>query len=320
MFSLVLLGAGSTYAATNPEAILGSQSEVRSADNSFIINLDVSAFNPELKVTEVKEDADSYYVAYEYHTVAPVDYVWQPALKTGSMVVSKRELEGKDLGLFVSKQLSQIVTSETTYLAGVQQRERSQGASAKVVATQYSGLVGRFLSPTEETFEGYVPVIAPESQVAAAASAGGCQADCVGSQPGGASPGSSSTATPAPSGPSSLTLQVLGNNPAEVPTGSTYSDLGALLVYPQNPNLGYYIFYNGKQTSNPRIDTSVPGRHEIEYRATDMEGRQVVAVRTVVVGGGEPAPTPVEETPPAPEPALEAPVSEALTPETPVEE
>lgn len=152
--------------AASPEvrsAVYDSKQEVRQVDNTYIVSADVTGRDFRMQVTDVKEDTDTFYVTYAYKDISLVGYVWQEADATGSLTISKKELEGRDLGLYVAKQLGEVVGAKRAFLVGVQGHERKVGATPKVVATTYSGIVGKFLDPEEQTFPGYVAVIAPES-------------------------------------------------------------------------------------------------------------------------------------------------------------
>ncbi len=90
------------------------------------------------------------------------------------------------------------------------------------------------------------------------------------------------------------TITILGNNPATVQVGDAYSDLGASVSDPStgsaqaNENLGIKVSVNGGEEVELGlivIDTSLPGEHTIEYRATDQAGNVGTATRTVIVEG-----------------------------------
>ena len=159
----LFLGASASLAAS-PElqkSVLSSEETVRSVDNTFVVTTDFDAFSAGLTVSSVVEDAERYYVGYTYSTVEVQDYVWKPSPVDGTLTVSKKELAGKDLGLYVAEQLGQVVGQQTAYLKEVQKNEREKGATQKVVAVEYSGLIGQFLNTKENVFPGYQPVKPP---------------------------------------------------------------------------------------------------------------------------------------------------------------
>lgn len=160
-----IFGITTASFAANPEvrsAVYDSKQEVRQIDNTYIVSADVKSRDFRMQVTDVKEDTDTFYVTYAYKDISLVGHVWQEQDVTGSLTVSKKELEGRDLGLYIAKQLGEIVNSKRIFLSDVQERERKVGAKPKVVATTYTGIVGKFLDSDEEVFPGYVAVIEPK--------------------------------------------------------------------------------------------------------------------------------------------------------------
>jgi hypothetical protein len=176
---ILFLATGSAFAAspTMQDAALGAlvqkQETVTSIDNTYLLNLDISKFTPTAQVTKITEDDESYFVTYNLGTIDLVNYAWKEVLKEKDLKVSKRALDGNDLGLYVAKELGEVMAREQGYIAHVQELEKSKGPQQKTVATSYSGLIGKFLSPSEEVFPGYEPVVqppvapAPEPQSAA---------------------------------------------------------------------------------------------------------------------------------------------------------
>jgi hypothetical protein len=82
-------------------------------------------------------------------------------------------------------------------------------------------------------------------------------------------------------------IEVNGDNPATVDVGTTYNDLGATITGPEaDLNLGIEAIVEGGATTTPadiQIDTTQPGTHTIEYIATDQNGLEGSAMRTVIV-------------------------------------
>ncbi len=325
--SVILLGAGSAFAAspevrdTAAAAVLSEQSSIVSIDNTYIVNKDLDTYTPQVQITGVTEDTDNYYISYELSTIDLQDYAWRDIVRQNTMQVYKKDLDGGDLGLYMTHRLNDVVQNERTYLAQVQGKER-KSVSQKTVVTTYSGLIGKFLDATTETLPGYTPVIAQEV-------ASGAAAVAVAAAPGQAQ-------APAPSGSAQVSLQVLGNNPAQLPLHASYIDLGVLLQDPFGTNVGVHTFLDGVETASPVVDTSTSSAHTIEYRVTDRLGNLVVARRIVLVGdaadpGGEISATapvnqasapPVQPTPTVtpqplpPAPAETPPPTEILTPDS----
>src|SRR3989344_212624 len=335
-------------------AVLSQQQQVLAGDNTYLLGLDVPAFDFELQVTNVTEDDTTYYVDYQYNMVDPLDYVWRLYVASTSITVAKTEVQGKDLGLFISKQLGEVVAAKRAYLLAAQTQERKAGESQKIVSTTYSGLIGRFLDPEQETFEGYTPVINPVLPEEPNKGPSGCTADCDGTPKNGGPAvvgevlGASTVKNPADGSRAStalISLQIMGRNPSLVPVGAMYVDLGAVLVDEKNSGVDYTTYLDGKQTYSPEIDTSKEATYAVEYRATDKNGTQISVTRTIKVltyadyqtaiqnqvdappppeptpePTPEPAPVEATSTPPTPEPApVEAPTPEPTPEPAPVE-
>jgi len=161
IFVICFFGFGITYAAS-PEvrdSVYSSKETVVSIDNTLIVSTDLDNFNFNLRISSITEDAKNYYVAYSYQTLAIENGFWQNKEMEKTLTISKEALDGKDLGLYMAKELGENINYELSYLKRVQKLEREKGESQKVVATEYSGLIGKLLNPKEEVVEGYNPVI-----------------------------------------------------------------------------------------------------------------------------------------------------------------
>ena len=297
--SIMFLGAGATFAATDPGALYSADQQVVSVDNTYIVGKDLTNYSPRVEITGVTEDTDNYYVAYNFSTIDLKDSVWQDVTKNLTLTVSKADLGPyRDLGLYVTEQLKQKTDHELAYLQEVQDIER-KNVTQKVVATTYGGLVGKFLDASTETLPGYTPVVTPpppQTQVASAADAGTSNSDT----------------TNTSSASLKIGLQLLGNNPAVIDLHSTYSDLGAVLIDPYGTNVGIHVFQDGKEVSSPTVDTSTSTSYTIEYRAIDPNGSTVMVRRVVLVGGAadpgsEVSSAGLTSRTPAPQPSAPAP-------------
>ena len=164
--TFLMIGAASTYAATNPETFVQKEEKVISIDNTYIAGVNLKKYTPTAQVTAVKEDDDFYYVTYTFKTIALVDYVWQKVTTEEVMQVGKTRLgKHRDLGLFVTEQLRQKIAGELLRLKETQAIEK-KNISQKKVATVYKGLIGGFLDSKTETIKGYKPVVdeSPEEE------------------------------------------------------------------------------------------------------------------------------------------------------------
>lgn len=272
--SVLLLGGASAFAATNPEAIYAEQQHVLSIDNTYLANKDFGSWTPQIRISSVTEDQDNYQVAYALTTIDLDGYAWKDVVKNETMSVSKADLgRYRDLGVYVTQQLRQIIDRELQRLKETQSIEK-QNVSLATVSTTYSGLVGALLTDSTETLPGYTPVVVEPSS-SQVASAGGA----VGGSP---SSGQSSGGT---GSSSEIGLQVLGNNPARIAVNTGYIDLGVALIDPLNTNVGVHTFVDGKEVVTPSLDTSTSTVYAIEYRATDRSGSTIMTRRIVIVGG-----------------------------------
>ena len=161
LLALFFFGFGISFAAepTLRDGIYSSQQTVVSVDNNWIVSVDLDAYNFNLKINSITEDDKNYYASYSYQTIAVQNSAWQNQQISKVLTVSKDELDGKDLGLYVAKELGENINYELSYLKQVQKQEKEKGESQKVITTEYSGLIGKFLNPKEEVIDGYKPVI-----------------------------------------------------------------------------------------------------------------------------------------------------------------
>ncbi len=158
LLALFFFGFGITFAA-NPSSVYSSQSTVVSVDNNWILTVDLDAYNFNLRINSIKDDEKNYYADYSYQTIVIENSVWQNKQMEKVLTISKDSLEGKDLGLFIAKELGENINYELSYLKKVQKMEIAKGESQKEIVTEYSGLIGKLLNPKEEVIAGYVPVI-----------------------------------------------------------------------------------------------------------------------------------------------------------------
>lgn len=286
--SFMTLSFGAAFASSEEvrESVYRAEESVVSIDNTYIANKDLAQYAPSVRILEVTEDTENYYVTYELTTIDIVEYVWQDITKRETMRVAKSVLGTEiDLGLYVTRQLNEVTNGELARLRETQKFER-QAVSQKVVATKYGGLVGRFLDVKTDTLPGYQPVVVPppnQRALAAASTGGSTQSPQTSTQ--------SSSPTPVPAPTQTVgapELEVLGANPARVPVGASYVDLGVVVHDPPDNNASVYAYLNDSDfryaVGTITIDTSTDGTWLIRYVATDADGNTAAAERTVIVG------------------------------------
>lgn len=326
--SVILLSSGAVFAASPEarEAIISEETVVRSVDNSYIVNADLKNRDPQLQITSIEEDDEAYYVGYAYNTITITDYIWKGFRTNKVLTVYKGVLKDRDLGLYVAEEVNEIISREEEYLNDVQSIERGKGVTKKVATTEYSGLVGKMLSPKQEEFEGYVPVV-PEKKIVVRTTADApIDTQTTSSNTTVVTPGpskeeikilvqetvkellaeaegvaqantASSTSTPTTTGDTTApVITVAGNNPAEIAVGASYVDLGATVSDNENNNLGITYSVDGIEVPGIIIDSSTDATFIITYSATDQAGNTGTATRTVIVGTGVSETTAPEET------------------------
>ena len=75
--------------------------ETQGVDNTLLLATDLEEFDLEMKITDVFQDDENYYVDYQFNTLGIQDNVWQEIFNQGQLVVSIESLEVGDLWLYV---------------------------------------------------------------------------------------------------------------------------------------------------------------------------------------------------------------------------
>jgi hypothetical protein len=163
-FGILFLGAGATFAASEEArgAVVQSQTALVSIDNSYLLNTPITESSVSISINSVTENEDAYFVEYFLNTLGVKDGMWQPILKIGTLTVRKEEISGRDLGLYAEEELAEVHAAELRLLQETKIIEQRAGLTPKVLATEYSGLVGQFFDPGQEVFPGYDPLISPD--------------------------------------------------------------------------------------------------------------------------------------------------------------
>lgn len=317
---IVVLGAGGVFAATNPEAIYSAEQTVLSVDNTYLANKELSNWTPTVRITEVTEDTENYYVAYDFTTIGLEDYVWKDVTKKETMTVSKPDLGPyRDLGLYVMAQLKQVVDREIAFLKEVQEIEK-RSVSQKMVATAYSGLVGALLNDTTEVVPGYVPVVTPPEPPPPLTPAGivaGVSAENTAqpSAPSGFDAGVVLSGDPSDTEPPYV--QILGSNPVMLQEGDNYIDLGVVAAdHGDHDAVELTIYLNGEKKERIYFAEAPVGEWKVTYEAKDKAGNIRREVRIIKVVAKQqsaensqseesasppPVPSPEPTPPPSPE-------------------
>ena len=108
---VVMIVATGTVMASEPvkemlAEVVGEEIVVeKGIDNAALLEIDLDAFDMEMTINAVSEDSDNYYVEFSYHTIGIMDNMWKKLFHEEIMTVSKAEIKGKDLGLYLTEEL-----------------------------------------------------------------------------------------------------------------------------------------------------------------------------------------------------------------------
>lgn len=324
IFGALFLMTGGAFAATNPavqQAVISETDSIQTIDNTYITSVDLDTFPMKFEIKNVQEDDVNYYVTYAMHTVDVKDAVWQDIVYENTMKVQKSALNG-DLGTYVQEELGELWDHERARLRETQAQQRARGVTQKSIATVYGGLLGKFITPTETTFDEYSPTVTsvvPKSPVAESYQTMRTSESVPVPQSKNSvqnSPASSAQEAqqggPVDTEPPVVT--VLGDNPISVELGSTYVDLGVVVLDTVDRNPGVYVEIDGVAMTHVSIDTSIERTYTIIYKATDRAGNIGTAERIVSV---VPAPSSPAEPPaePVPSPEVTPPPIQSDTPQ-----
>ena len=164
ILGLVLLATASVFANEDARnTVIGEKVEIQQGiDNSQLLAADLNNFDLTLKITNLSEDEDNYYVNYTYQTLGIRDNVWQPVAEEKTLTVSKNALGNEDLGLYVQKELSEAVAYQLDFLKRVQADESQIGMTKMTASVDYTGLIGVVLDIKNKILSGYTPMITKE--------------------------------------------------------------------------------------------------------------------------------------------------------------
>ena len=97
--------------------------ETQGVDNTLLLAADLEEFDLEMKIMDVFQDDENYYVDYQFNTLGIQDDVWQEIFNQSQLVVSIESLEGRDLGLYIMEELGEVIDYEIAYLKEVKENE-----------------------------------------------------------------------------------------------------------------------------------------------------------------------------------------------------
>ncbi len=155
----LFLSTSATLAAS-PEvrdSVYSSATEIRNIDNSYLFSVDLDNYDFSMRVTGIQEDAEWYYLSYEFDTIDVLDGAWKALTYEKVLRVSKALLRDGDLRAYAEVELAQVRDQEIRLLSEAKERESRDGMTQKTVATVHTGLVGKLIEPSEETLPFYLP-------------------------------------------------------------------------------------------------------------------------------------------------------------------
>lgn len=161
VLSLVLVGAGSTFAYQNPETFYQEEVVVKAIDNTYLANLNLDTYSPTIEVTKVEESETHYYITYLLSTISLKDHIWQETDLEKNLTIDKNILvRYLNLEAYVTKELSEVIAKELQDLRQTQVFER-KALSQKTIVTTHRGLVGKFVDDKTEVLPPYQPIMEP---------------------------------------------------------------------------------------------------------------------------------------------------------------
>lgn len=168
IFALVLFSAGGAFANEKVrDAVIGQTIITKNGtDNTQIISANLDDFDMGLKIKSVKEDAQFYYVNFDYNAIDAKDGVWQTVKKEKNLNVLKTRLGDMDLGFYLAEELKQLTEQEMAYMKEVQSIEKNKGAQKQVESVEYTGLKGLVFDNETKEIVGYEPIKEQENQKA----------------------------------------------------------------------------------------------------------------------------------------------------------
>ena len=125
-------------------------------DNTLLLETDLAVFNMDFTITGIIEDDESYLITYSYIDLVLEAGAWQMQEKQGGRKISKPFR--RDLGLYLADQLSQEAKARLKELKKIKQQELTKGETKIMQITKYSGLIGKVLDISANTFPNYEPI------------------------------------------------------------------------------------------------------------------------------------------------------------------
>ncbi len=298
-FTLALLftflSTGTIFAANEDlrESVISSSEHLVAVDNTYIRTVDLANFDPEIEILDVTEADEHYTVTYRINSIEVVDGVWTSVSSEEVLTVAKALLGDNDLGLYVAEELKEVSDNLIQHLKEVQSIELTLGEVPRVTVTEYDGLIGRMLDPTQNIFVGYDPVIPPEKEplyqprpdntLASAVTAMQQPAepeDDEIEEPNEESPSPVASSTPDTTAP---VITLNGDTSVLLQQNATYTELGARALDDIDGDITDTVVISGN------VNPAEIGTFIISYAVADTAGNTSEVTRTVQVVAAETA-------------------------------
>jgi len=146
------------------DGVIGKEvKEVKGINNTALIDADLANLDLAMQITNIQEDSEKFYVDYTFKTFEIKDNIWQEVAKDQVLIIDKKALADRDLGVYIAKELGEVVDSQLLYLNKAQTQEKEKGQTMALETIDYTGLIGLVMSPKTKELVGYTPE--PEKEV-----------------------------------------------------------------------------------------------------------------------------------------------------------
>jgi hypothetical protein len=225
-------------------------------DSSLLLGTDLDKFDVNLKITEVKENEESYFVTYQYKTFFIENNIWEIFTKEDNLSIYKKMVAGKNLENYISEKLQEIAKNELLYLKEIKVilRKKILDKQTKTSNT-YRDFVGKKIEIVEPN--NYNQIIILEDPIEKLTK-------------------TNNTTNLGIVDNEAPLIVIQGNNPALIQRGTNYNDLGAKVTDNISNNLRVVI---GGDVVNTEIENS----YFVTYTSTDETGNVATATREVIV-------------------------------------
>ena len=146
------------------DSVIGKEvKEVKGVNNEALLEVDLVNFDLVMKIVNIQEDSEKFYIDYTFKTFEIKDSVWQEVAEDQVLIIDKNALADRDLGVYIAKELGEVVDSQLVYLNKAQIQEKEKGQTMALETIDYTGLIGLVMSPKTKELVGYTPELNQEA-------------------------------------------------------------------------------------------------------------------------------------------------------------